>query len=250
MSKIESYRHVLRELADWEGFLLAESRLPGPRANLELAFAVVSEGDESCFRRLASFDACKAPTNTPEEFLAVCGVMGLSSMVGPDRLDLLAEARIFASDERWRIRETVALGLQRAGSEDVHALMDWLDPWIEGNPLEQRALVATLCEPGLLRDPACVRRLFDILDRVTAGLAASQERRSDPVKVLRKGLGYGWSLAVAALPEEGRRRMAAWFASKSPDVRWVMIQNLRKKRLQRIDPDWAASQLSSLSGKG
>jgi hypothetical protein len=37
MSKIEVYREKLRQLGDWESYLLSESRLPGPRANLELS---------------------------------------------------------------------------------------------------------------------------------------------------------------------------------------------------------------------
>ena len=37
MGQIEIYREHLRQMCDWESFLLAESRLPGPRANLELS---------------------------------------------------------------------------------------------------------------------------------------------------------------------------------------------------------------------
>ncbi len=45
MTKIDAYRAELRRIADWEAFLRAESRLPGPRSNLELAQAVAEEGD-------------------------------------------------------------------------------------------------------------------------------------------------------------------------------------------------------------
>jgi hypothetical protein len=33
MTKIETYRQVLKTLADWEPYLLQESGLPGPRGN-------------------------------------------------------------------------------------------------------------------------------------------------------------------------------------------------------------------------
>ena len=36
MTKVEEYRRTLRGLAEWERFLLEQSALPGPRANLEL----------------------------------------------------------------------------------------------------------------------------------------------------------------------------------------------------------------------
>ena len=54
MGKVESYRLVLRELGDWDDYLLNESKLPGPRANLELAFAVAIEGNEALFRRYSN----------------------------------------------------------------------------------------------------------------------------------------------------------------------------------------------------
>jgi hypothetical protein len=55
---------------------------------------------------------------------------------------------------------------------------------------------------------------------------------------LRKGLGYCWSVAVAASPEEGKRMMERWFSSDDKDVLWVMKENLRKKRLARMDAEW------------
>jgi hypothetical protein len=125
--KSDSYRETLRELADWEPFLLAESGLPGPRGNLELANVAADEGDEPFFRRMLAYDPQRAPTNDPHEFLAFCGVIGL---------------------------------------------------------------------------------------------------------------GYCWSVAVAAFPEQGRPRMERWIDSTDRDVQWVMKQNLRKTRLTRRDPKW------------
>ena len=45
MSKRETYRAILRDMPDWDAYLLRESGLPGPRGNLELAQAVADEGD-------------------------------------------------------------------------------------------------------------------------------------------------------------------------------------------------------------
>ena len=80
MSRIDTYRQALRSIDDWEPYLLAESGLPGPRGNIELAQAVADEGDEPLFLHLLSFDATSAPTNTPQEFLAFCGVVGLGRL--------------------------------------------------------------------------------------------------------------------------------------------------------------------------
>ncbi|MEJ2263739.1 MAG: hypothetical protein P8X95_09855 [Anaerolineales bacterium] len=73
MSKIDRYRQVLQSLDDWDSFLMQESGLPGPRANLELAQAVADEGDLDLFQRYLAYGPLRAPTNSPQVFLAVCG---------------------------------------------------------------------------------------------------------------------------------------------------------------------------------
>jgi len=35
--------------------------------------------------------------------------------------------------------------------------------------------------------------------------------------------------------------MEHWITSKDKDIRWVMKQNLGKRRLQRLDPGWVAA---------
>jgi hypothetical protein len=40
--------------------------------------------------------------------------------------------------------------------------------------------------------------------------------------------------------------MEKWIGSDDKDVRWIMKQNLKKKRLIRMDEDWAAAQLERL----
>jgi len=40
--------------------------------------------------------------------------------------------------------------------------------------------------------------------------------------------------------------MERWMRSDDPDVRWVMKQNLTKKRLTKAGADWVASWRSKL----
>jgi hypothetical protein len=236
--KVDAYRETLRTLAEWEPFLLRESRLPGPRANLELAHAVADEGDEALFVRLLSFDVDQAPTNSPHEFLAFCGVLGLGKLLAEGDRQVLETLRAHASDPRWRIREAVAMALQRWGSADMAALVREMEKWSTGSLLEQRAAAAALCEPSLLHEEEHAERVLQILDRITASIGSLEDRKSDEFKALRKGLGYCWSVAVAAQPEAGKRTMERWFSSDNKDVRWIMRQNLKKKRLARVDAAW------------
>ncbi|HLF26589.1 MAG TPA: hypothetical protein VJG32_09640 [Anaerolineae bacterium] len=160
MTKAEAYRAKLRTLKDWDAFLLKESGLPGPRANLELVQAVADEGDEKLFERYLAFDPESAPANSPPVFLAVCGVVGLGKLLAEGKTEVLATLRPYASDPRWRIREGVAMALQRWGDRDREALLHEMEKWRKGNLLEMRAAAAALCEPRLLRDERQANRVL------------------------------------------------------------------------------------------
>ena len=238
MTKSDGYLAALRQMPEWDDFLRRESGLPGPRGNLELAAVVARAGTEALFRRYAALDAETAPTNTPGEFLAFCGVLGLGRLVAEGRREYLASLRTAASDPRWRLREATAMALQTLGDANMGALLAVAEDWSRGNWLEQRAAAAGLCEPRLLREPASVRQVLVILDRITGNLAASPDHRSVDFRTLRQGLAYCWSVAVAALPEAGKPAMEKWLDYGDRDVQWVMRENLKKSRLVRMDPDW------------
>lgn len=246
MGKVEAYRAHLRTLDNWDDFLHQESRLPGPRANLELAYAVAWEGSEERFLRLAALGPEEAPQNTAGEFLAFCGVLGLGYLAARDGQEHFSLLRQKASDPRWRIREAVALGLQEYGQASMDHLLALMAEWSRGTLLERRAVVATLCEPGLLQDPSYAGRIFDIVHQITTSVLDQEDRRAEAFKVLRKALAYGWSVAVAAQPALGKPRMERWTASQDPDIRWIMKQNLKKKRLLRMDQAWVETQLAVL----
>ena len=72
MSRADEHRRQLARLADWEPYLRRHSGLPGPRANLELAQAVADLGDLPLFERF---------TGSDDEYLAVCGCIGLGRLV-------------------------------------------------------------------------------------------------------------------------------------------------------------------------
>jgi hypothetical protein len=238
MGKREVYREQLEQLRQWEDFLLDNSGLPGPRGNLELAQAAADLIDEKRIRQWLALSPDQAPTNSPEEFLVFCAAVGLGRLLVEGKLTAVKELHRLASDPRWRTREAVAMALQRWGEADFGGMLKAIEPWALQGPYEQRAVVAGLCEPALLRDPKHARQVLRILDRITRSLPAPKERKSDGFQALRKGLAYGWSVAVCAEPEAGKALMEKWFRSSDRDVIWIMKENLKKNRLQRIDPAW------------
>jgi hypothetical protein len=240
MDRVDDYRRLLNKIPkeDWEVFLLRESRLPGVRANLELVQAVAEEGTETLFVGWLRYDPISAPTNTPEVFLPVCGLVGLGKVLAQGKREVLEILRRHASDPRWRVREAVCMALQRWGEVDMPALLEEMASWSRGSPWEQRAAAAALCEPKLLIEEAHARKVLQILDEITLSVSTSAERKNEAFQVLRKGLAYCWSVAAAALPEEGKALLEKWFASRDSDVNWIMRENLKKKRMERMDAEW------------
>jgi hypothetical protein len=236
--KNEAYRQQLRALQNWEQFLLSESGLPGPRANLELVQAVADEGTLDLFRSYLSYAPERASTNSPEVFLVVCGVVGLGRLLAEGDLDQLAVLRACANDPRWRVREAVAMALQRWGAAEMSALLRAMRAWAQGTLLERRAAAAALCEPRLLKEPKQARRVLKLLSTITASIVREPTRKTEDFKTLRQALGYCWSVAVVALPGEGKPAMEKWLVNPDPDVAWIMRENLKKDRLQRMDARW------------
>lgn len=244
--KQEVYRQTLRTLSDWDSFLLKESGLPGPRANLELMQAVADEGTRELFQRYLVFTPDRASTNSPEVFLIVCGVVGLGRLLAEGDRDQLAVLHELANDPRWRVREAVAMALQRWGDVDMAALVKAMQDWIKGSLLERRAAIAGVCEPRLLRDPKQAKQVLNLLDKVTTSVVRETDRKADDFKTLRQALAYCWSVAVVALPADGKVVMEKWFAHPDADARWIMRENLKKNRLVKMDAAWVQKNLKRL----
>jgi len=238
MTKYADYRGALQGLKDWEPYLLQESGLPGPRGNLELAQAVADEGNRPLFDHLLTNTPETAPVNNPHEFLAFCGVVGLGRLLAEGDHGLLNVLRPYASDPRWRLREAVAMALQRLGKVDMPSLLAAMESWSGGTWLEKRAAAAALAEPVLLHDPDKALKALQILDRITASMENSPDSGTEPYKVLQKGMSYCWSVVVAAIPARGKPLIEKWLASSDPAIRRVMLENLKKNRLLRMDSAW------------
>lgn len=224
MTRLEEYRAELLALdpADWPGYLDARSGLPGPRGNLELAQAVAGLVDPELGDALIA---------SGDEYRTFCGVLALGSRATDPAV--LERLHRHACDERWRVREAVAMALQRLGDRDLPALLAVVRSWSgDPHPLVQRAAVAAICEPRLLRTPGAAAAAVDACRRTTESLAARdpQERRHADVRTLRQGLGYCWSVAVAADPGPGLVAFRA-LDDRDADVAWIIRTNLGKKRL-------------------
>lgn len=230
MTAIDTDRTALRQLPvpEWPAYLTAHSGLPGPRANLELLQAVADAGARP------TFDALIA---SGDEYLTACGVVGLGASWATG--DETVERRLHehASDARWRVREAVAMALQRVGDADLPLLLQVVATWVEDpDPYVERAAVAAVCEPRLLAHPDAAAAAIRTCRRATDLLRArpAETRRLPAVRTLRQALGYAWSVAVVADPGPGLPAFTALRDVADADVAWIVRENLRKKRLQRL----------------
>jgi hypothetical protein len=188
----------------------------------------------------------RALAGADDEYLALCGAVGLGRLLAERDGAAAEELRRLAADGRWRVREGVAMGLQLLSDADMEALLALARSWVsDPSALVRRAAVAGVCEPRLLRDPGAAAGALDLLDAATASLAG-RHFPADESRVLRQALGYCWSVAVAALPAEGFARLERLAGSDDPDVRWLLNENLSKARLTRADPERSAR----LRGRG
>lgn len=236
MAEIVLYIAALKKLDNWIPYLEQESHLPGPRGNLELAHAVAQIGSREQFEQLLGYHA--AETNTPQEFLLFCGVLGLGKLAAEGDLTQLSRLKQYASDPRWRIREAVATGLQLVGDRNMELLLQEMSAWSKGNWLEKRAAAAALAEPRLLKQTETAQKALFILDSITESMSNASHRADEGFKTLRQAMGYCWSVVVAALPVEGKKQMERWLTSADKDIRWIMGENLKKNRLLKADPSW------------
>ena len=54
------------------------------------------------------------------------------------------------------------------------------------------------------------------------------------MRTLRQALGYGWSVVIAATPDDGLRRFRRLEASDDTDVTWIVREHRKKARLKRL----------------
>lgn len=227
MNAIAQWAAQLESLprGEWPAFLDAHSHLPGPRGNIELVAAVAPLLEPPMIEELQE---------SGDEFRGVCAAAAL----GRRAADATAErgARELACDERWRVREGVAIGLQLLGDSDPAVVFALVLRWVDDpRPLVQRAAAAAVCEPRLLRTPEAAAVAVEVCRRATAHLAATPaaKKKLPDFRVLRQALGYCWSVAVAADPEPGLAAFATLDTSDH-DVAWIVAENRRKKRLASL----------------
>jgi hypothetical protein len=234
-----------------EQYLTEKSALPGTRMNTTVvdAFAAIigemvgqpdppTDQIEALLDGWAKLSLESAPVNDPREILPAAAVMayGHVAVARPDWWDdEIAKLRKAAADERWRMRELVATALQHMLEANWDRTYEALCEWVhDENPLVVRAAAAGVAEPGLLTDDGRAINALSIQAQATGWLmrVPSERRREEPMRTLRKALGFTLGVAAAALPEQGFMLLEKLAARDDNDVHWIVRENLKKARFK------------------
>ena len=236
-----------------EFYLRENSRLPGARANMELAndvsyllAASVSRHPDSV-RSLtdyfANVDSQTVVSNTPAEFVIICGLVASGACAAlqrdwqPETFELLSR---YACSSHWRIRRGVSTAYQHllasAPDETGEHLMYLAS---EGNYWQQCAAITTIAEEALLFMPDVLATALQLQHIILERLhnAPIGARKGEDFRTLKRTLGFTLSVITASAPQQGfalMRECATWNDS---DIRWILRENLNKKRLAKFVED-------------
>jgi len=239
---IQKLKLIIDDPEKLERFVIENSNLPGPRANLELAFAL-SEVYENIeiLTKWTEIDADQADVNDPRSFLPFCSAVGLGRLYTKTKdKKIIRVLKKLASDDRWRIREAVAFGFQRIGEDNLSELKRIFSEWIEkSNNREKRAILVSLAHPKIL-DRNTSLFCFEILEDVFKNM-----ERDDDFEILKKGLEFTISVYTAANPEYGFSFIEKWIG-KDKVIDEIIKSNLKKNRLLKKHPKKAGELLNRI----
>ncbi len=232
-------------------YLLEHSNLPGKRGNIELGFAFADYVEKVYPQdRKRFFMQCRTmiSENPPEkqrigneEFLPFCAVIALGRIGKIDTTKedaVIGILKVAAQDNRWRIREGVAMAIQELMDVHPKATLEKLQVWAYADSyLIQRALVAGLAEPRLLKNRETARASLEIHKIILENVAKEPETRDKDFQVLVQGLCYTLSVTITGIEDEGFAYLETLSKTEHPIIKKIVRENLKKNRLKRLNAD-------------
>ncbi len=239
---VSRLKPIMSDRGKLEKFVVEHSNLPGPRGNLELAFALADiYGNADVLYEWADITEDQADVNDPRSFLAFCAAVCFGQIYTNTKdPQLISVLKHLANDGRWRMREAVAFGFQRIGEQDFHELEMIFSDWIEeANNLEKRAILVSLAHPPFLTEERA-KFCFEITDVILLQIANGEN-----FDVLKKGLEFTISVFVAANPTLGFRFIRKWIGKRELIDR-ILEKNLKKNRLVKRNPEEVTQLLGEI----
>jgi hypothetical protein len=239
---IKNLKPILNYPDKLEKYIMANSNLPGPRGNLELAFAFAEVYDHlDVLLKWIKITEDRADVNHPKSFLAFCSAVCLGKIYTKMKdKKIITILKKLANDGRWRMREAVAFGFQKIGEYDFNELKNIFSEWIKAsNNFEKRAILVSLAHPPFLNEDNA-QFCFEITE-----IALKNMDKENNFDVLRKGLEFTISVFAAANPEIGFSFIKKWIG-KDKIIDKIIKKNLKKNRLVRKNPEEVKNLLNKI----
>lgn len=224
---IAKIKIIINDTNKLEKFIIENSNLPGPRGNLELAFAFAEIYDDlDVLLKWIKITEDQADVNDPRSFLAFCSAVCLGKIYTKNKDKMIIKIlKELANDGRWRMREAVAFGFQIIGEYDFDELKIIFSKWItKSNNTEKRAILVSLAHPKFLD-----KERAEFCLKITETVLKEMDKKEN-FDVLKKGLEFTISVFTAANPELGFSIIKKWIG-KDKIINKIMKENLKKNRL-------------------
>ncbi|SHH01301.1 hypothetical protein SAMN02745245_00332 [Anaerosphaera aminiphila DSM 21120] len=226
-------------------YLLHNSNLPGKRANLTLmqSFSEVISTlnpSEELYNYLTSIFNSTSNGNDENTMLVICGLIGLGNFYNKNSLKkseittLLIQAM---NDSRWRVREIVTESLKIIAINSYSEFQKIIDSMSEPTLLEQRAIIATLAHPIILKTNSQIEYSLRALDIIFKNFSKLDSKKDiENYKALKKGLSFAPSVIVAAGPVEGFDILKKYI-NINKSINSAIKENLKKSKLLKYYPE-------------
>jgi len=259
---VADLRHYTRVNNEIVSYLLAHSNLPGKRGNIELAFAF-AEYIEDLYStnpgQVFAFCVALIDENPPhmhvignEEFLPFCGIVALGRIGAIDTTQephVIAFLKSAAQDERWRIREAVAMAIQELMDVRPETMLATHQAWVhEDNDLLHRAVAAGVAEPRFMKNEAIARVSLALHKAILERIVNEPVRRDPEYQALVKGLCYTLSVVITGIEDDGFAYLEALIATNHPIMKKIVRENVKKKRLTRLNAEKVIELQQKLEG--
>ena len=236
-------------IASLTKYLSENSNLPGPRANLTLAYKLAQLASESWPTYTDYLKRCITEWSKDDEYLRTCRNITLGYILASHSSEEHWITPLLYEDNynsMWRPREAVTLGLEETLRKRPTYTLNLLEGWNNGDLIVLRNTLMILASPPILSENVSVRESLRQYT-VEAMNRIKQDTDSKPKghDILKKSLGFIISVAVVADPEI-LILIEKWVKSGEKTWRSILISNLKKKRLTRHYPEETSELLKLL----
>ena len=235
-----------------EDYLLLNSNLPSPRANLELAkeFSIffdnkdIQEGFWDLLVNWIKIDESKLEDNSPLVYLIFLSLEAYGHIiVWLNKIERIKYFKIYEekmNSKLWRVREACVIGLQDFWEKKYSDLIEYFNElYPKANRYERRAIFATLAHPQILIEKEVSDFALDITDKELVEISnfSKDTLKIDSTKTLMKSMEYVISVFTVFNPHRWFEIMEKYLEEWNPIVVKIIKKNLEKNRLKRYEKE-------------